>query len=267
MSSLSIRSLEHYTNELLNIQSFQDYCPNGLQVEGKPEISRLVSGVTASMDFIKAAAELRADALLVHHGYFWKNETANIVGVKYQRISTLMQHQLNLLAYHLPLDCHPVLGNNAQLAKDLAVDLQGPLYPHKPELPGNIGQFDQPLTLAQLQHRIRHALNREPLIIPGRPYHGGKDNSLDESRIQVQRVGLCTGGAQSYFEAAIAAGVEVFITGEISEPEVHMARESGVTFVAAGHHATERGGAKALGEHLAERFGLWHEFVDIDNPV
>lgn len=267
MSSLSIRTVEHYTNELLNIKSFQDYCPNGLQVEGKPEISRLVSGVTASVDFIKAAIELKADALLVHHGYFWKNEAASIAGIKHQRISALMQHQMNLLAYHLPLDCHPVLGNNAQLAKALTIDQQGPLDPHKPELPGNVGQFDQPLTLAELQQRIRHTLNREPLIIPGCPYSEGNHQRLDDNGIKVQRVGWCTGGAQSYFETAIAAGVEVFITGEISEPQVHLARESGVTFVAAGHHATERGGAKALGEHLAEHFGLWHEFVDIDNPV
>jgi dinuclear metal center YbgI/SA1388 family protein len=250
--------LQSWLDETLQPDRFADYCPNGLQVEGRPEIQRLVTGVTASQALIDRAVEQQADGILVHHGWFWRGENPTIRGFRRQRIATVLAHNLNLFAYHLPLDAHPEYGNNMQLAKVLGL---------KPELDANghpvtggskdliwFGAPEHPITLQQLVAGIGSSLNREPVCV-------GKAQHL------CRRVAWCTGGAQGMFEEAIAAGVDAYITGEISEPNAHLARESGVAFISAGHHATERYGVKALGQAIAERFGIEVSFFDIDNPA
>lgn len=243
--------LENYLNRLLEIPSFRDYCPNGLQVEGHGRIHNLVTGVTASIDLLQAAIAMHADAVLVHHGYFWRGEDRALRGIRHRRIALLIKHDISLFAYHLPLDAHPELGNNAQLGQKLHFLTIG----HFGEQ--NIashGQLIHDMTLEELGEKISSTLARRPLIIgdPVKP---------------VRRIAWCTGAAQSYFEEAVQLGVDAFMTGEISEHNVHTARESGVAFIAAGHHATERFGVQALGEHIAQQFGIKHLFIDLDNPV
>ena len=247
-------TLLRYCNELLDSGSFQDYCPNGLQVEGNPEVRRIVSGVTASQALVDAAVAAEADLLLVHHGYFWRGEAAAVVGIKQRRLKALLQHDINLMAYHLPLDVHAELGNNVQLAKLMGWQISGGLEPHNPRSVGLIGELSESCNGDALAQQLAERLQREPLFIAGhdRP---------------VKRIAWCTGAAQGYIDKAIALGVDAFITGEVSEPTVHAARENGIHFYAAGHHATERYGAKALGEHLAATFGIEHQFIDVDNPV
>lgn len=243
--------LENYLDQLLDVARLQDYCPNGLQVEGRDRIEKIITGVTASLELLKAAITLEADAIIVHHGYFWRGENACITGMKHRRIALLMQHRINLFAYHLPLDIHPELGNNVQLAKRLGF-IENARFGEQ-----NIvvrGELIEAMPLRALGNKISQALEREPQII-GNPNHA------------IKRLAWCTGAAQGYFEAAIAQHVDAYITGEISEQTVHAARESGVAFIAAGHHATERYGVQALGEHLADKFDIRHHFVDIDNPV
>ena len=246
--------LLRYCNELLDSGSFQDYCPNGLQVEGRNEIRLIVSGVTASQALVDAAVEAGADLLLVHHGYFWRGEAAQVVGIKHRRLKALLQHDINLMAYHLPLDVHAELGNNAQLAQLMGWQISGGLEPHNPRSVGLTGELSESCNGDALAQQLAERLQREPLFIAGheRP---------------VKRIAWCTGAAQGYIDKAIALGVDAFITGEVSEPTVHAARENGIHFYAAGHHATERYGAKALGDHLAATFGIEHQFIDIDNPV
>lgn len=248
---MELYKLESYTGQLLDAAHYRDYCPNGLQVEGRPEVSCLVSGVTASLDLLKAAAEAGADAVLVHHGYFWKNEDARIVGVKRARLELLLRQNISLLAYHLPLDAHPELGNNAQLAAKLGFVTEGRFG--EQEIACH-GALTEPVRLSGLSGRVAAVLQRQPLVI------GGEEK-------EVRRIAWCSGGAQGYFEEAIRLGVDAFLTGEISEQSVHLARETGVAFIAAGHHATERYGVQALGEHLSARFGIRHQFIDIGNPV
>ena len=243
--------LARHLDQLLDVSRIRDYCPNGLQVEGRAEVAQLVSGVTASVALIERAAAAGADALLVHHGYFWKGEDPRLVGTRKRRIELLLAAGLNLYAYHLPLDLHPELGNNAQLAARLGLLTEG--RGGEQDLVA-YGELDTPTDLDGFAARVKARLGRAPLVVgePGRA---------------VSRVAWCTGAAQGFFETAIGLGVDVYVTGEISEQHVHLARESGVAFVAAGHHATERFGVQAVGEHLARTFGLTHQFVDIDNPV
>ncbi|MBI2308685.1 MAG: Nif3-like dinuclear metal center hexameric protein [Rhodocyclales bacterium] len=243
--------LARYLDETLETARFRDYCPNGLQVEGRPEVRRIVAGVTASQALIAAAIERGADAILVHHGWFWKGEDGRITGLRKARIGSLLRHDINLYAYHLPLDAHPELGNNAQLAARLGWQPEGRFGEQDIAW---LGRTAAPTTAGELATAIAAGLGRTPLLVgePSRP---------------VARIGWCSGGAQGYFEQAIALGVDAYISGEISEPTVHLARESGVAYLAAGHHATERFGATALAAHLAARFGLDCEFIDIDNPV
>jgi dinuclear metal center YbgI/SA1388 family protein len=239
---------------LLQPANFKDYGPNGLQVEGRAEIKKLVSGVTASLALIDAAIDVGADALLVHHGLFWRGQNGSVTGWMKQRLSRLLAHDINLFAYHLPLDAHPVLGNNAQLAKHLGVELlDGPQGRFGEQALGFIGRRSSPSAAALAEH-VSVALGRAVTLVaePDRP---------------IQKVALCTGGAQSYFEGAIAAGVDVFITGEISEPQAHYARECGVAYIACGHHASERYGAAAVGEHVARALGIAHQFIDVPNPA
>lgn len=248
---MELKQLVNYTRQLLQVERFVDYCPNGLQVEGKPNVNKIVTGVSASMDLLQAAKQAGADAVLVHHGYFWKNEDACVVGMKRQRIQFLLENEMSLLAYHLPLDAHPELGNNAQLAKVLALELE--TYSGNQNLIAQ-GRLSHTQTLAAFANFLGAQLGRTPLVIG------------DLTR-PVKTLAWCTGGAQGYMADAIALGVDLFISGEISEQTVHLARESGVAYISAGHHATERYGVKALGEHIAQQFGLAHSFIDIDNPV
>lgn len=243
-----------YLDNLLNPSQFQDYCPNGLQVAGRDHVERIVCGVTASDALIERAIEAGADMLIVHHGYFWKGESQAITGIKRQRLAKLLQHDINLVAYHLPLDAHPQLGNNAQLAEKLAFKVSGLMdNTGKPAI-GWWGELDDPMSPTQLAALIHNRLDREPLVIAA-------------NETPIKKVGWCTGAAQGFLQQAVDMGLDAFISGEISEPTVHLARETGVHYFAAGHHATERYGVKALGEHLAAKFDLEQQFVDIDNPV
>lgn len=248
---MELKQLVNYTRQILQVEQFADYCPNGLQVEGKLLVSKIVTGVSASMALLEAAKIAGADAVLVHHGYFWKNEDACVVGMKRNRIKFLLDNEMSLLAYHLPLDAHPELGNNAQLGKMLGLNVQA--YSGNQGLIAQ-GSLSGMQTLGEFSEYLGAQLGRAPLVI------GDLSQTL-------KNVAWCTGGAQGYMSDAIALGVDVFISGEISEQTVHLARESGVAYIAAGHHATERYGIQALGEHLANQFGLAHEFIDIDNPV
>ncbi|TAM01099.1 MAG: Nif3-like dinuclear metal center hexameric protein [Paraburkholderia sp.] len=243
--------LELYLNNLLEAARFKDYCPNGLQVEGRRRVEKIATGVSASLAFLEAALEWGADAVLVHHGYFWKNDTPQITGRKYRRLRTLLANDLNLFAYHLPLDCHPEFGNNAQLGAKLG--WIGEQRFGDQDL-GWMATLPMPITLAHFSAQVEHTLGRAPLV-------------LGDPDWQLRRVAWCTGAAQSLFDAAIDAGADVFLTGEISEPTTHTAAESGVAFLAAGHHATERFGVQALGTHLSEVFNVEHLFIDIHNPV
>lgn len=252
MKSVATRELCAWLGAKLNVSSFNDYCPNGLQVEGITSISHIVTGVTASQALIDVAIARGADALLVHHGWFWKGEDTRIVGIRKTRLASLMAKNINLLAFHLPLDAHPELGNNAQLARVLK------LTPSQETTgPNNLiwlGQMSGSTTLGEVAANVERALGRTPQVIgdPSMPAH---------------RLAWCTGAAQSMMTHAIDAGAQVFITGEISEPTVHLARETGVGFVCAGHHATERYGVQALGNAIQKEFDIRVDFVDIDNPV
>ena len=244
--------LVSHLSDLLQVNRVKDYCPNGLQVQGRASIKKIITGVTASKALIEEAIAQKADAILVHHGWFWKSDEPAIVGQLHARLKLLMEHDINLLAYHLPLDLHPQLGNNAQLAKIMgwsvsgSKGLDGLIWQGKPNAPQK--------TLGQLARSVGSRLGRDPLVIGdlGQP---------------IKTVAWCTGAAQSYINEALSMKVDAYISGEISEPTVHIAREMGIAYIAAGHHATERYGIQALGEHLAKKFGLKHTFVDIPNPV
>lgn len=248
---MRLNELETYLNQLLDITRFRDYCPNGVQVEGRSEVRRLVSGVTASLEFLQAAVASGADAVLVHHGYFWRGEDPCLVGAKHRRIALLVTHGIGLVAYHLPLDAHAELGNNNQLARKLGFIESGRFGDQGIAMQGTAGPVSN---LKELRTHIERALARKPLVI-------------GDDRMPVRHIAWCTGAAQDYFEEAIRLGVDTFITGEISERIVHISRESGVAFISAGHHATERYGVQAVGEHLAQKFGIVHQFIDIDSPV
>lgn len=239
---------------LLQPERFKDYGPNGLQVEGKPQVCRIVSGVTASRALIEAAVAAGADALFVHHGLFWRGQDGRVTGWMKQRLALLLAHDINLYAYHLPLDAHPELGNNAQLGARLGLRADSRFGEQDLGFLGGRAEGGSFEGASALQRHLEKALNR-----PVAP--------VDAGRGAIKKIAWCTGGAQGYFEAAIAAGADAFITGEISEPQAHYARECGVSYFACGHHATERYGAPAVAAHVAGQLGLAHEFIDIDNPA
>jgi dinuclear metal center YbgI/SA1388 family protein len=251
--AVALHTLAAEADLLLNAARISDYCPNGLQVEGRPQVRRIVSGVTASQALLDAAVEAEADLVLVHHGYFWKGESACITGMKQRRLKTLLGNDLSLLAYHLPLDVHEEVGNNVQLARQLDITVEGPLEPGNPRTVGLVGSLAEPLSPRDFARRVQVALGREPLLVDGER--------------MIRRIGWCTGGGQGYIDQAIAAGVDLYLTGEASEQTFHSARENGISFIAAGHHATERYGVQALGEYLARRFAIEHLFIDCPNPV
>ena len=248
---MQLSELCEFCDDYLRVGEFDDYCPNGLQVESTAEVERIVCGVTASQALIDAATDLGADTILVHHGYFWKGEAQPITGLKGQRIRSLIQNKINLLAFHLPLDAHPEVGNNVQLAKQLDWQVtqsfgeQGLVFE---------GRLDKPQSAEQLVENINSGLNTQALLISGGEH-------------RVERLAWCTGAAQGFIEAAVARGVDAFVSGEISEQTTHIARESGLHYIAAGHHATERYGVQALAAEISKRFGVEQQFVDIPNPV
>ena len=251
---MQLMELCDFCDDYLKTSEFKDYCPNGLQVESNPEVAHIVAGVTASLALIEAAIDVGADTLLVHHGYFWKGESQPIAGFKGRRIARLIRNNINLLAYHLPLDAHPVVGNNAQLAKVMGWNVAGSF--------GSVGIHDlvfhgslpMPLSLDELTSSIASRLGGNPLSISA----GGKP---------ITSIAWCTGAAQSYIEAAADRGIDVFVSGEVSEHTFHFAQEAGIHYIAAGHHATERYGVQALAVLLAERFQIHQQFIDIPNPV
>ncbi len=249
--SVARTTLVNYLDNLLQPTRFRDYCPNGLQVEGRNDISRIISGVTASQALLDTAIARRADAILVHHGWFWKSEDGRVTGYRKKRMASLLAHDINLFAYHLPLDAHPELGNNAQLAARLGWQIDGRFG--EQEI-GFHGVLPAPTSAGEVARNVSTVLGRESQLI-------------GDTTKPVKRIAWCTGGAQSYFEAAFATGAELFVSGEISEQTVHLARETGMPYLAAGHHATERYGVQAVGALLAQVFGIAVEFVDIDNPV
>lgn len=247
--------LEVVLNTLLSPHLMKDYCPNGLQVEGKTEVKKIITGVTACQALIDRAVEEKADAILVHHGFFWKGEPAEIRGMKFRRIKALIENGINLYVYHLPLDVHPELGNNARFAQLLDFEILGGLEDGNPCSVAIYGQLDEAVSGEDLASRIAIALHREPLHIG------------DNAPASIKTVGWCTGGGQDFIELAGQKGLDAFISGEVSERTVHIAREMGIHYFSAGHHATERYGVKALGEWLAQEHQLDVEFIDIDNPV
>ena len=241
--AVALSTLVEEANRYLNSAAISDYCPNGLQVEGRPQVMRIVSGVTASQALLDAAVEAQADLILVHHGYFWKGEDPCVTGMKQRRLKTLLKHDISLLAYHLPLDLHPEVGNT----------VEGPLEPGNSKVVGLVGSLAEPMTARDFARRVQEALGREPLLIEGSE--------------MIRRVGWCTGGGQGYIDQAVLAGVDLYLSGEASEQTFHSARENDISFIAAGHHATERYGVQALGDYLARRFALEHLFIDCPNPI
>lgn len=248
---VALKILVEAADTLLDSSRFKDYAPNGLQLEGSSEVHKIVSGVTASQALIDAAIEANADVLLVHHGWFWRGEDQRITGMKKRRIKALLDNDISLLGYHLPLDAHPELGNNAQLAKRLGFIRDGAM---NAEGVGDYGHLEQALTVSELSQLMQQNLQRVPTVVVAGDH-------------PIKTIAWCTGGAQSYIGQAIARGVDAFVSGEISEQTTHEARENGIHYFAAGHHATERYGAPALGAYLADQFGIGHQFIDIDNPA
>jgi dinuclear metal center YbgI/SA1388 family protein len=248
---MQLSELNNYLTQFLQPEQFSDYCPNGLQVEGRHKINKIVTGVTASLELLERAQSVNADAILVHHGYFWRGELQSVTGIKMRRLKFLLSNELSLFAYHLPLDAHPTIGNNVMLGSVLGWKIAGWLDDKNMVA---WTEFKQPQSLQVLADMISEKLKRQVQLI-------GDTNK------QVQTVAWCTGAAQGYIEQAIAADVDVFISGEISEQTVHQVRESNTAYIAAGHHATERYGIQALGAHLADKLHLEHEFIEVYNPI
>ncbi len=242
------QALAKYCTDYLDVNQFDDYSPNGLQIEGCAEITNIISGVSANLDLIERAIDEKADALFVHHGFFWKNESANIVGIKRNRIAQLLAHNINLFAYHLPLDAHTEVGNNIELAKKLGIQNPTPIGKTL------VWQGEVNTSLVDFSQTVSQALDRAPLVF-------GDDNK------QLKRITWCTGGAQGYIKHAIDVNADIFLTGEVSEQIPAIAKENDIAFIAAGHHATERYGVQALCQHLSDKFDLKHQFIDIDNQV
>ncbi len=251
---VALTELVAWCDTLLGVADYQDYSPNGLQVEGRPEVHTVVSGVSASRALLERAVERNADLVLVHHGWFWRGEDLRVVGMKRRRLALLLAHDISLLAYHLPLDGHAEVGNNARLGELFGINIEGRFGPGPNGGIACFGSLPAPLSAAEFAGRVGQALGREAVLVPGgeRP---------------VRRVGWCSGGADGYLEQAAALGLDAYVSGELGEPTVHAAQELGVHYVAAGHHATERYGVQALGAHLAGRFGIRHEYIEVPSPA
>lgn len=270
-ATLTPTALATWCDEYLSASDFKDYCPNGLQVDADHPIRKLVTGVTACQALIEAAIQENADAILVHHGYFWKGEDAPLTGIKGKRVRTLLQHGISLLAYHLPLDAHDTVGNNACLGKLLSLSYDTPLYPDQ----SNVGSIfttnpiDNSISIDELIARITDKLQRKPLHIAGATQAQEQEQKQKQKQAKspIHRIGICTGAAQDMIEQAANMGCDVFISGEISERTTHLAQELGIDYLACGHHATEIWGVKALGELIVERHDIEVKFINIDNPA
>lgn len=250
-----LKQIVDYCNELLQSQDFRDYCPNGLQVEGNSQVNKIICGVTACQQLIDAAIAKNADAILVHHGYFWKGEDASITGIKKKRIAGLLQHNISLLAYHLPLDAHWDYGNNVELARRLGIKIDACVTEGVAKGLLWYGELNEAMTAAQLAEHIANCLNRQPQHLPS------------VSNQMIKRIGWCSGGAQGYIVQAADLGLDAYISGEVSEQTFHLAHELDIHYFAAGHHATESYGVQALGGHIAGHFDVNCEFIDIFNPI
>lgn len=250
--AITLTELVEYLDTYLACAKVKDYCPNGLQVEGKQQINKILTGVTACESLIDAAIAQQADAILVHHGYFWRGENATITGMKRTRVKKLLDNDISMLAYHLPLDIHPTIGNNAQLAALLGITIDTVLDPNDASVIGLQGHLAKAMTVAEFATIVEQAVKRKPQVV--------------DTGKSVQKIGWCSGGGQNYIDQAIKAEVDLFLTGEASERTYYSAIENGVSFIAAGHHATECCGVKALGEHIAKLYGLEHQFIDTENP-
>lgn len=251
---VELNQLLAWCNQTLNVQAFKDYCPNGLQIEGSHTVHKVITAVTASAEAIEAAIEAKADALIVHHGYFWKGEPAPLTGIKGQRIKKLMQHNISLIAYHLPLDAHSRLGNNTALADLLDIRITGPLDPAESQPIGNVGELATAMPIEAFITHLGNRLQRMPLHLPG-------------TSASIKKLGFCTGAAQDFLVKAAALHCDAYISGEVSERTYHEARELGIHYFCCGHHATERGGIQRLGQALAQQFNLEVSFMDFNNPV
>ncbi len=252
--SEDLKVLVSYLDEYLAINKIKDYCPNGLQVEGRSTVKKILGGVTASQALIDEAVNRGVDAILVHHGFFWKGERSEITGIKRKRLKALLENDISLLSYHLPLDVHDEVGNNVQLAKQLQLTITGPLDHQAAKSVGLVGELNRSMSASEFKDFVGSALNRECM-------HIGDDNTA------IKKIAWCTGAAQGMIEQAAHVGVDAFLSGEISEPTVHSALETGVHYFSAGHHATERYGVQALGNKLATEFNVQFQFLDINNPV
>ena len=251
---IALSDLSNYLNQYLEINNFNDYAPNGIQVEGCETIKKIILGVTACQALLDRAVIEKADLILVHHGYFWKGESSIITGIKKSRLKTLLNNNINLLAYHLPLDCHPIVGNNIQLAKQLNINN---INRHTIDnIPGLVctGELNKAISGDDFANILKTQLDQAPLYIPA------------EKKL-IKNIAWCTGAAQDLLQTAIDLNADAYITGEVSERTVHLAREAGIHFYSAGHHATERYGIQALGEHLSQQFPIDIKYIDIPNPV
>lgn len=253
-TTLPLHSIAMHLDELLNVAKIPDYCPNGLQVEASDQIRRVATGVSISQPLIAAAAEWGAQLLVVHHGLFWRNENPRLTGVKGRRVRQLYEAGISLMGFHLPLDIHPELGNNAQLGKLMGIKIEGKFFEYNNQEIGLYGSLPAPIEADDFARRLTGLLNRQPLLICG-----GKH--------PIRTVGWCSGGAQDGIEAAAKLGLDAYVSGEISEPTTLLARELGIHYFAAGHHATERWGVKALASYIQTELGLESRFIDIDNPA
>ncbi|MFB2537829.1 MULTISPECIES: Nif3-like dinuclear metal center hexameric protein [unclassified Acinetobacter] len=250
----NLQQIVAWCDDYLEAKAFKDYCPNGLQIQGKEEVEILVSSVTASLDAIEQALDLNADALLVHHGYFWKGEPSPLTGLKGKRVKQLMQNDVSLIAYHLPLDAHTAIGNNAVLAKLLGLNIVGALDPSERYPIGNVATLTEPMTGTEFAQHLHRVLGQQPLHIAG---HQGL----------IKKVGFCSGAAQDYLYKAVELGCDAYFSGEVSERTFHESVEYGIDYFAAGHHATERYGVQRLAELLNKQFNLTTHYVELNNPV
>ncbi|MBF0160846.1 MAG: Nif3-like dinuclear metal center hexameric protein [Magnetococcales bacterium] len=249
-----LTELEQYANTLLNVTAITDYVPNGIQVRGRPEVARIVSGVSASLELFQAATEWQADLILVHHGMFWDKEPRVVEGSLKKRLHWLLQNDISLMAYHLPLDCHPQLGNNSQILQRLHLEVGEPFALYRGTYLSAMGLRRPAWSLSACVAEITALFGGEPLVLPFGPE-------------QIQRIALCSGAAPELLREAHQKGADLFLSGEATEYVYHFAKEEGIHYVAAGHHRTEMFGVQALGEHLADRFALEHRFINSANPL
>lgn len=241
--------LEKIINEYLKINQYKDCVPNGLQVEGVSIVKKIITGVTASQDLIDQSIKLKTDAIIVHHGFFWKNEPVQILNMKKKRIKKLLCNNINLYSYHLPLDAHPIVGNNAQLGNLINIKKISYICPILP-----IGQLDKSIKPKKFRKKLQKKFKKKPFYI-------------ENKEKKIKKIAWCTGSGQNLLEKAAQAGADAFVTGEVSEKIFHIAKEMNINFYSLGHHTTEIYGIQALGEWLKKKYGFLVNFINIFNPI